>query len=99
MYLKQEIQRARKFNTELSFVCILFVCFLVWFYKYSDYELPLLINAIFIFVPMIIWFLFSELVNELSCAKCPKCKHVVEKGRLLFDELPEACPRCNLPYR
>ncbi len=96
MSLKHEIRRERTFNTVGTVITLFLLGGLVWLYVYSEIQIPLIINALFSIIPIALYGFFSDSFLAMSCATCPRCNHIVEKGRYLSEDLPARCPKCLL---
>jgi hypothetical protein len=89
--LRENIVQARNFNSYGSISVLIIFAATVWFYEYTNIDMPMYVNTFLIVLCLVISPFFVDKANKLTVAKCPKCKSIVEKGRFIGSDFPERC--------
>lgn len=90
-----EIRRARYFNTVGSIFATFVIGLMVWGYMSDHLDITLIGGLCFLFVLPAISPSVLEYIVKRGEAKCPRCGSVIEKGALIGQDVPGACPDCG----
>jgi hypothetical protein len=100
--LYNNIIKARKETTYLMLVFIPSLAIFFYFYKYTNFHLPLygVIVLNIIFFALHIYKSNLELrFKDFGISRCPSCNNVVERSQVLDKKLPTNCKACGLAVK